>query len=311
MNRLRDRRWFPLLWAVPAALVLLVAAVLVARAVRDSDGGAAFLAAYPGDVPLPEWAPVGFPWWLSWQHALNAFLLVFIVRSGWLIRRRQRPPAFVTRDNERFPRTATPPQRRSIHVWWHLVVDSLWALNGVLYVVLLFASGQWVRLVPLDWGVVPNAVSAGLQYLSLDWPMHDGWVNYNSLQQLAYGATVFLAGPLALLTGLRLSPAWGPGWRVNRLLTERVTRGIHFWVMVYFVVFTIGHVALVFATGALRNLNHMYAGRDDGSWVGFWVFAATTAVMVAGWVLLRVPVQTRLARAYGDVRVMPAPPPRG
>jgi hypothetical protein len=41
------------------------------------------------------------------------------------------------------------------------------------------------------------------------------------------------------------------------------------------------------ATGALRNLNHMYASRDDGSWVGFWIFAASLAVMIAAWFLAR------------------------
>ncbi|MEU8247905.1 hypothetical protein [Nonomuraea sp. NPDC048916] len=30
------------------------------------------------------------------------------------------------------------------------------------YVVLLFATGQWVRIVPSDWAVVPNALSAAL-----------------------------------------------------------------------------------------------------------------------------------------------------
>ena len=39
------------------------------------------------------------------------------------------------------------------------------------------------------------------------------------------------------------------------------------------------HVALVFTTGALRNLNHMYAGRNDHSWVGFWFFAASMVVV--------------------------------
>lgn len=53
---------------------------------------------------------------------------------------------------------------------------------------------------------------------------------------------------------------------------------MHFPVMVYFVLFIVVHVALVFATGALRNLNHMYAslGSTDGmryadNWTGFWI----------------------------------------
>jgi DMSO/TMAO reductase YedYZ molybdopterin-dependent catalytic subunit len=40
----------------------------------------------------------------------------------------------------------------------------------------------------------------------------------------------------------------------------------------------------VFTTGLLPNLNHIYASRNDGSWIGFAVFAVTTAIMVAAWV---------------------------
>ena len=40
----------------------------------------------------------------------------------------------------------------------------------------------------------------------------------------------------------------------------------------------------VFATEALRNLNHMFAARDDNSWVGFWIFAAAMVVVAVGWV---------------------------
>jgi len=36
--------------------------------------------------------------------------------------------------------------------------------------------------------------------------------------------------------------------------------------------------------GALRNLNHVYPGRNDASWVGFGVFAASMVVIVVAWV---------------------------
>lgn len=72
--------------------------------------------------------------------------------------------------------------------------------------------------------------------------------------------------------------------------------------MSYFVGFTIVHVGLVFATGALRNLNHMYAGRDDESWVGLIVFAALLVVMIVGWVVARPAMLTRLASLGGTVR---------
>lgn len=282
--------------------MLLALLVLAARWLRETPGWLDFAASFPGTTELPADAPVGFPAWLGWQHFLNSFFLLFIVRSALLIRGKQRPPAFVTRRNDGLIRTKTAPRRLSIHVWWHLVVDTLWVLNGAVYVVLLFASGQWVRVVPLGWDVIPSAVTAGVQYLSLDWPAHEGWVHYNALQLLSYFATVFLAGPLALLTGLRLSPVWKHEWRVSRLLTEKLARSLHFAVLVYFIAFTIVHVGLVLTTGALRNLNTMYAGANDDSWTGAVVFAASLVAMLVAWVLLRVPVQKKIALLGSTVR---------
>ena len=294
-----SRRWIPLLWLLPIGLVMLVAAVLVAQWMRTLPDIQAFLAEFPGETAIPVGTPVGFPWWLSWQHALNAFFLLLIVRTGWQIGSGRRPPAFWTRRNDGLIRTKNPPRRLSIHVWFHLVLDTLWVLNGVLYWVLLFASGQWLRLVPLSWDVVPHALSVGIQYLSLDWPTHDGWIHYNALQLLMYGFTVFIAAPLALFTGLRLSSIWPPrlGW-----VPEKPVRTLHVFVMLYFVAFTIVHVGLVLATGTLRNLNHMYAGRDDESWIGLVVFAVSLAVMIAGWVVARPAILARLAALGGTVR---------
>ncbi|CAN5433608.1 hypothetical protein BH09ACT4_BH09ACT4_15320 [soil metagenome] len=297
-------RGIPLLvLAIPTALVALGMAFLFARALFEIPVTASFFVTYPGASALPVDAPVGFPAWLSWAHFFNGFFLLFIVRSGWLIRSKRRPPAFVTR-------RAPTARRLPLHTWWHLVVDTLWALNGAIYLVLLVASGQWVRLVPMSWDIIPNAISAGLQYLSLYWPTENSWVDYNALQLLAYGFTVFIAGPLALLTGLRLSPIWPAGLgRLNVWFSEARARTLHWWITVYFIAFTILHVTLVLATGALRNLNHMYAGRDDENWIGAGIFAASLVVTIVAFVLLRPRVQTRLAElARNDVRRMPPAP---
>jgi methionine sulfoxide reductase catalytic subunit len=40
----------------------------------------------------------------------------------------------------------------------------------------------------------------------------------------------------------------------------------------------------VFTTGLLVNLNHVYAGRTDDSWVGFRLFAASMMLVLVGWV---------------------------
>ncbi|GAA3696784.1 hypothetical protein GCM10022377_07090 [Zhihengliuella alba] len=283
------------------AVVLFALAVLAARWLVGLDGVQEFLQRYPGHTPLPEATPVGLPAWLGWQHFLNAFFLVLIIRSGWLVRTQQRPPAHWTRNNKGLIKTKNPPKRISINLWLHLTLDALWVLNGLVFLVLIFATGHWARIVPTSWEIFPNAVSAGLQYLSLNWPLENGWVNYNSLQVLAYFVTVFIAAPLAIATGLRMSEAWPKRAAVNRFYPIEAARAVHFPTMVYFVGFIVVHVALVLATGARRNLSHMFAAQEDAGWLGFWIFLVSVAVMAAGWFLARPALLAPLANLMGRV----------
>ena len=283
-------------------LVAAAMAVLFVRVLLSMPFGQDFLAAFPGEYHLPEGAPVGFPAWLGWQHFFNVFLMVLIIRSGLTIRTEKRPTAFWAPRND-------PKGKTSLTTWFHQSLDVLWLVNGVVFVVLLFVTGQWMRIVPTSWEVFPNALSALLQYVSLDWPTENGWVNYNALQQLAYFATVFLAAPLAAVTGYRMSGVWPKGNdRLNKAYPVEWARKVHFPVMLYFVVFIAIHVLLVFATGALRNLNHMYAaqGSVDGvayadNWTGFWFFVASLVVIAAAWIAARPLTLAPIARLFGTV----------
>ncbi len=280
--------WFKLVWIVPLIIVVLLAVVLLARWMTGLAAVEQFMTDYPGKQPLPESAPVGFPAWLGWQHFLNIFFLVLIVKSGWQVRTNTRPKVFWTRNNKGLIRTKGSPKKISLDLWLHFSVDALWVLNGIIFYVLLFVSGQWMRIVPTSWEVIPNALTATLHYVSLDWPLETGWVNYNALQLLAYFATVFIAAPLAIITGLRMSGAWPQNaTRLNKAYPIEWARAVHYPVMLYFVAFTIVHVTLVLATGALNNLNHMYAANDEVNWVGFWIFAASLVVLAAAWILAR------------------------
>ncbi|GAA1217451.1 cytochrome b/b6 domain-containing protein [Rhodoglobus aureus] len=280
--------WLKLGGLVLLIIVVLLAVVLVAKWMIGLAGVQQFMADYPGKQPLPESAPIGFPAWLGWQHFLNIFFLLLIVKSGWQVRVATRSRTYWTRKNTGLIRTKRSPMRISLDLWLHFSVDALWILNGIIFIVLLFASGQWMRIVPTDWGVIPNALSASLQYLSLDWPVETGWVNYNSLQLLAYFVIVFIATPLAIISGLRMSSIWPPdATKLNKAYPMEWARAVHFPVMLYFVAFTIVHVTLVLATGALNNLNHMYAGTDEMNWVGFWIFVASLVVLAAVWLLAR------------------------
>ena len=296
-------RWRALFWVIPLALAVMVVVVLVARYLRDLPAVQSFMTTYPGDSALPAEAPVGFPAFVEWQHVLNAFFILFILRSGWQIRSKKRPTAFWMRRNDGAIRTQNAPVRIGISTWLHLAVDALWVLNGVVFYVLVFCTGQWVRIVPTRWDVFPNAVTTAIRYASLNWPTNDGWSNYNALQLISYFLTVFVAAPLALATGIRLMPGLAYRLRaLDRVFPVRVARGIHVVVMVYFVAFVIVHVTLVLSTGALRNLNHMYAGRDDQSWLGFGIFAGTVVLMIVLWFAAKPSVIARLAGLTGSVR---------
>jgi thiosulfate reductase cytochrome b subunit len=291
-----------LYWGVPAVLVALVVVVLLAKWITGLPAVASFLAAYPGHSELPDGAPVGFPAWLGWQHFLNGFFLLLIIRTGWQVRTATRPSGHWTRNNKGLLKTKNAPPKITLELWLHLTLDALWILNGLVFVILLFATGQWMRIVPTRWDVVPNALSAAMQYASVNWPTENGWVNYNALQLLTYFATVFIAAPLAFISGIRTSSAWPKkAVGLNAAYPMELARAIHFPVMIYFVAFIVVHVFLVLATGALRNLNHMYGGSDDAGWFGFWVFVASVAAMVAAWFLARPLFLRPIASLMGKV----------
>ena len=282
------------LWVVGAVVVAAIL-VLAARGLTTFRVVQDFLTTYPGAATRNPTTTPGLPVWLEATHYLNALFMLLIIRSGWQVRNERRPPASWS------PRW-NPARRISLTVWFHQSLDLLWVINGVVFLVLLFSTGQWARIVPTSWSVIPNAFSAALQYATLNWPTEDGWAYYNSLQLLAYFATVFLAAPLAMLTGFRMSGLWPKkAERLSAAYPMPLARKIHFPVMLYFCGFIVVHVFLVLATGALENLNHMFGHQDTTSWVGFWVFLASVAVMAGAWAAARPLVLAPIASLFGKV----------
>ncbi|NJC24300.1 thiosulfate reductase cytochrome b subunit [Arthrobacter pigmenti] len=286
-----------LLLGAAGLLAIALGAVLFTRWFVTLGFMQDFLTTYPGETHLPEGAEPGFPAWVQWQHFFNFFLIVLIIKSGLQVRRETRPPGYWT------PKWSKGGDGKiSLSLWFHQALDILWLVNGLVFVVLLFVTSHWMRLVPTTWEVFPNALSALIQYVSLDWPTENGWVNYNSLQQLAYFATIFVAAPLAAITGARMSGIWPKNAKtLNRVYPVEWARAVHFPVMLYFVVFIIGHVALVFATGALRNLNHMYGGQDAVNWAGFWIFFVSLLLVVGAWIAAKPLILAPLAGLFGRV----------
>jgi methionine sulfoxide reductase catalytic subunit len=302
-----------LLWLLPVGFMVVISLIAVAKGLRGDGFMQRFIQRYPGtDVASPPAGTVGFPVWVDLQHFFNLFFMICIIRAGvqilsdhprlywtrhstpgrdWFRIQRSVPddPLWTAKqDSISLPgQVGLPGLRHSIGLarWWHLSVDVLWLLNGVVFYVLLFATGRWQRLIPLSWNVFPNALSTLVQYLSLNWPADHGWVAYNGLQLIAYFVTVFIAAPLALITGLGMSPALSTRFKpVSRVFSIQTARSLHFLVLVWFLIFIVLHVTFVFTTGLLVNLNHIYAGRTDDSWIGFGGFAASMVVAVTAWV---------------------------
>lgn len=290
--------------AVAGVVVLALLAVLAGRWLRSLDPVADFIATYDGHPVLPEGTPEGMPWWMGWQHFLNMFLMVLIIRTGLQIRHETRPPAnFTPTKDGLFSARGNTPKKFSLTIWTHQALDALWLLNGVIFVVLLIVTGHWARIVPTDPHVFQHAVSAGIQYLSLDWPTENGWVHYNALQMLSYALVVFVAAPLAALTGWRMS-SWFPteATGLNKAFPMEVARKVHFPVMVFFVAFILVHVFLVAFTGLLTNLNHMYTSRGGATdaW-GLVVFLVSVAVTAAAWFFLKPAFTAPVASRFGTV----------
>lgn len=314
------RRWFSTVWLIPLGAAALVLSIAVVREMAPHTWFQDFITRYPG-TSTQYVAPVdtGFPWWLRWQHFLNLLFMMFIIRAGiqiladhprlylnsgsrpdteWL---RLRGPVPAQRrdsndagtvwtakeDSVALPKhLGLPGFRHSVGLarWWHFSFDLLWVLNGIVFYVLLFSTGEWKRLVPNSFDVFPNALSTALQYLSLNLPENAGFSTYNALQLIAYFITVFIAAPVALITGLLQAPfiagRFGTGTGV---LNRQVARSLHFGVLVWMLIFIAVHTAMIFVTGFVGNVNHMTLGTDTDSWVGVALYLAWMAVVIAFW----------------------------
>ncbi|HEX2997196.1 MAG TPA: cytochrome b/b6 domain-containing protein, partial [Anaerolineales bacterium] len=316
------RRWISVLWAIPLGVVLLILAIAVAQELRTFPAVQEFIRRYPGDTSSSP-VTTGFPFWLRAQHFLNSFCMLFIIRAGIQILA-DHPRLYVRRDSTpgtewfRFQRdvpqdrlwtskddsvtipgwVGIPGVRHSVGLarWWHFTFDLVWVINGLVYYVLLFTTDQWQRVMPTSWSVFPNALSTMLQYLSLQFPVEHTWTFYNGLQQLTYFITVFIAAPLAFVTGVMQGPAFSNKLGgFAKILNRQLARTIHFVVLSWFLFFIFVHTILVFITGLRNNLNYMVAGVNNDSWAGLLIYIPVMVVLIIIW-LMASPITIRHAR---------------
>jgi sulfoxide reductase catalytic subunit YedY len=79
---------------------------------------------------------------------------------------------------------------------------------------------------------------------------------YNALQQLSYAAVVFLLAPFSIATGIAMSPAIAARfpWYIKIFHGRQAARSLHFLALCTFILFLIGHVALVVLHGFRKGL---------------------------------------------------------
>lgn len=248
-------------------------------------------------------APTGFPSWVRVSHWVNFFFLSLIIRSGlsilvdhprlyfndgcapgsqWMRFTPLKVPKdkmWTAKDDSRYisPVLGLPGYRHSVGLArvWHFLTVPFFLLNGVIFIVLLFCTDQWERLVPRSWQIIPDSWNVFVHYITFNFPTElNGFFHFNPLQLLSYFAVVFILAPLAMLTGLAMSPALVSRfpWYPKLFGGRQSARSGHFMVMVCYLVFIVIHVSLVAATGLVRNINHIVMGTDnDQSLLGLFI----------------------------------------
>ncbi|MGB6391895.1 MAG: molybdopterin-dependent oxidoreductase [Candidatus Acidiferrales bacterium] len=229
-----------------------------------------------------------FPLWLRAAHFFNFFLLSLLVRSGleilsahprlywndhctpgseWLkLTRKQRPPdrLWTASDEETsFPSLIALPGHENLGLGrhWHFLVDFAWLLTGLLYILMLFITPEWRRLIPTSWHILPHAWHALLTYLSFHLVETPG--AYNALQQLSYASVVFLLAPFSIATGIAMSPAIAARfpWYIKIFHGRQSARSLHFLALCAFLLFFVGHVTIVALHGFRTELAMIVLGQ--------------------------------------------------
>lgn len=241
-------------------------------------------------------------------HYINLLFIFFLIRSGieilsahpklyfdeasrpgkeWLRFTRKRMPKdrlwTGADEEESFSPWIALPGRNNLGLGrhWHFFSIVFWVLNGLAYVVLLFATGGWRRLIPTSWEIFPAAARSLWTYLHLQLPPPGS--PYNPLQQLAYAAIVFLVAPFLIATGAAMSPALGahfPGY-VRLFRGHQTARSLHFLGLVTVLVFTVIHVALVAIEDFPRNMAFIIHGQRTSQRAAVVIGLAGLAVAAA------------------------------
>jgi thiosulfate reductase cytochrome b subunit len=189
------------------------------------------------------------PLWMRVTHWLNAVAVIVMVLSGWRIYNASPIFAF------RIPANLTMGSWLGGALQWHFAAMWLLVANGLVYLLLNFASGRFrKKLLPVSVGGFITDMKAALTgHLA-----HEDISKYNTVQKVAYLA-IILDLVLLVVSGLAV-------WKSVQfpLLRELMggfdnARVLHFYAMAFAVAFLVVHLVMVALVP--RTLVAMLRGR--------------------------------------------------
>lgn len=166
-----------------------------------------------------------------------------------------------------FPGWATIPSRYDLAGarQWHFAFAWLLVVPGLLYWLWGFGARHVQRdLAPTREQLAPRHVWRDIRdHARLRFARGEEARRYNILQKASYLGVLFLLLPLAVLTGLAMSPAMDAAWPwlVDLSGGRQSARSLHFIAAMLILAFIIVHLLMVLLAGPLNELRAMITGR--------------------------------------------------
>ena len=200
-------------------------------------------------LTLDEPHKVIHPVWVRVTHWINALAMLIMIGSGWQIY--DAAPLF----GFTFPRQIALGNWLAGALLWHFAAMWIIMINGLVYLVLGFATGRFRRKFFPIW---PSEVLHDLFAALRGKLAHDDLSVYNAVQKLLY-VGILVAGVTIVLSGLSI---WKPvqlQWLTSFFGGYNTARYVHFAAMTAIVAFLVVHVSL--AVLVPKSLRAMIIGR--------------------------------------------------
>jgi thiosulfate reductase cytochrome b subunit len=150
------------------------------------------------------------------------------------------------------------PYRLAEGLQLHFFFMWLFALNGLIYVVYLVASGEWRAILPVP-GSFGRAIRVALYDAKIVKKLPPQG-KYNDAQRIAYTA-IILMGAGSVVTGLAIYKPLQLAWLTLLFGGYEWARWMHFWLTILFVLFFAVHIVQV-AMAGWANFRSMVTGYD-------------------------------------------------